>query len=56
MYERSKSKQGKLYQLENNIYGVYNFKPVLNNNENVGGNFYERQENFIKRKEENQKM
>jgi hypothetical protein len=53
MYERAKSKDAKLNQLSSNIYGMYNYRPVINDN-SIDINFQERQEIFLKRKNENQ--
>ncbi len=53
MYERAKSRDAKLHQLSTNVYGMYNYKPVINSN-SIHVNFQERQEKFLKQKNDNQ--
>ncbi len=53
MYERAKSRDAKLHELSTHVYGMYNYTPVINSS-SIDMKFQERQENFMKRKNENQ--
>jgi hypothetical protein len=54
LYLLSKKSEFKIKELEHEIYGEYNYKPLINKNLQINNNFDERQIMFNKRKIENQ--